>query len=190
MQEQFHDNKVFEDVVFPGGNAVKREFEKCTFKNCNLSGCDFSNSIFNECIFSGCNLAGIKLKGTSVQDVSFKNCKVIGVNFSECKDFMFSVGFENSVLNYAVFSGKKMAKTKFLKTSLKDVDFSGAELMSAVFKECDMLGAVFNRTFLQKADFTEAYNYAIDPELNMLKGAMFALDGLPGLLTKYDIDIV
>ncbi|MES2767084.1 MAG: pentapeptide repeat-containing protein [Bacteroidota bacterium] len=190
MQDQYHNNKVFEDVVFPGGNAVKREFEKCTFKNCNLTGCDFSNSIFIDCTFFGCNLASLKLKGASIQNITFKNCKVIGVNFSECKEFMFSVSFENSVLNYAVFSGRKMAKTKFLKTSLKDVDFSGTELMSAVFKECDMLGAVFNRTFLQKADFTEAYNYAIDPELNTIKGAKFALDGLPGLLMKYDIDVM
>ncbi len=190
MESQFHDNKVFEDIVFAGGAAKGREFEKCTFKNCNLSGSDFSQSVFSECVFIGCNLAGIKLRDTSVKDVIFKNCKVLGVNFSQCADFLFSVGFEKSVLNYAAFTGKKMSKTKFLQCSLKDSDFSGTDLTHAVFDNCDLQGAVFNKAILKSTDFTTSYSYMLDPELNMMKGAKFSLDGLPGLLTKYDIEIM
>lgn len=189
MQAQIHHNKVFEDIIFAGKQAKGREFEKCTFKSCNLTGGDFSHSIFSECVFVACNLAGIKLDNASLKDVTFKNCKVIGVNFSKCTDFLFSVTFEKSVLNYGVFTGKKMSKTKFLHCSLKDSEFSGTDLTQAVFDNCDLQGAVFNKSVLKSTDFTTSYSFMLDPELNIMKGAKFSLDGLPGLLTKYDIEI-
>jgi uncharacterized protein YjbI with pentapeptide repeats len=59
----------------------------------------------------------------------------------------------------------------------------------AVFKNCDLLNTSFMQTNLEKADFRTAINYSFDPELNKIKKAKFSLDGLPGLLMKYNIDI-
>jgi hypothetical protein len=42
---------------------------------------------------------------------------------------------------------------------------------------------------LEKADFTTAYNFQIDPDLNRVAGAKFALQSLPALLTKYKLRI-
>ena len=48
----------------------------------------------------------------------------------------------------------------------------------------------FNRTNLEKADLSSATNFAIDPENTRIKNAKFSLDGLPGLLGRYQIKIV
>jgi uncharacterized protein YjbI with pentapeptide repeats len=83
----------------------------------------------------------------------------------------------------------KMKKTVFLRCQLRGVDFSGADLGSASFDGCDLADAVFEGTGLEKADLRGAFNYAIDLEKNKVKKARFAMEGVRGLLGKYDIII-
>ena len=187
MEKFHHLKKTFEKINY-AGNAVKnREFEACSFLQCDLSESNFSNSQFTDCRFIGCNLANIKLGNATLGTLSFKECKLIGVNFSECSDFLFSVCFENCLLDYASFANKKMPKTSFLHSSLKGTDFSNANLSFAQFDNTDLAGAVFDRTNLTAANFTTALNFTIDPELNQLKKARFSRWSLGGLLTKYGL---
>jgi len=113
----------------------------------------------------------------------------MGIRFDECRDFLFNVSFTDSMLDYTWFINKKLHKTKFSGCSIRDANFSGADLTKAVFVNCDLSGSVFDRTNLQQSDFTSAYNYTMDPEINMLKGAKFSSEGLAGLLHKYNIKI-
>jgi len=69
------------------------------------------------------------------------------------------------------------------------VDLTECDLASAVFDHCDLAGATFENTILEKADLRTSFNYSIDPERNRVKKAKFSLQGLPGLLNKYDIEI-
>jgi fluoroquinolone resistance protein len=184
-----HEGKLFEKINYSGKEVKNREFEQCTFKDCDLSNSIFTHNRFTECVFIGCNLSMTKLGGSSLRDVTFKQCKLLGVNFSECEDFLFSVRFESCILDYASFMKKKMTKTKFIDTSLKHVVFSNANLSNAVFDNSDLADAVFNGTDLKEADFRTASNYMIDPELNAIKKAKFSLHGISGLLTKYGIRI-
>jgi uncharacterized protein YjbI with pentapeptide repeats len=82
-----------------------------------------------------------------------------------------------------------MPKTIFISSRLKDTDLAEADLSSAVFTDCDLEGAIFENTNLEKADFQTAINFVIDPESNKIKGAKFTAGGLPGLLTKYQLEI-
>ena len=52
-----------------------------------------------------------------------------------------------------------------------------------------MAGATFDNSNLEKVDFTTAFNFSIDPEINRIKKAKFSLAGVLGLLNKYDIII-
>ncbi|WP_237702550.1 pentapeptide repeat-containing protein [Bizionia argentinensis] len=92
-------------------------------------------------------------------------------------------------MDYSTFFGAKFKKTHFIKCSLKEVDFSESNLSAAVFKNTDLMGARFSKTNLEKTDFRSAKNFAIDPELNMLKKAKFSALQLEGLLHKYQLDI-
>ena len=188
--ESTHFEKTFEDISYVEKVIKGREFEACTFKKCDFSNSNFSHNQFLECRFEHCNLSMMKLNGTALQDAKFSHCKLLGINFSECQDFLFSVQFDSCILDYSIFQGKKMVKTKFIKSSLKEVSFVQAGLADCVFDHSDLNGAIFNGTDLTGANFTTALNYSMDPELNTLKKARFSLDGLPGLLVKYKIKVV
>ena len=72
---------------------------------------------------------------------------------------------------------------------MSQVDFTNSEASEAIFDQCDLSAAIFSNTILQKADFSSALNFSIDPEANVLKNATFSKDNLAGLLTKYRISI-
>jgi hypothetical protein len=51
------------------------------------------------------------------------------------------------------------------------------------------LDAKFENTNLEKADFRTAFNYSFNPDLNQIKKAKFAVQGLAGLLLHHQIMI-
>ncbi|MES2627690.1 MAG: pentapeptide repeat-containing protein [Bacteroidota bacterium] len=189
MEEQLHQDKTFEKISYVGKTVHKREFENCEFRNCDFSTTDFSWNRFTDCVFTDCNLSNIKLESTRLGGCTFTNCKMLGIHFVECEDFMFKVTFINCMLDYSSFMFKKLAKTLFKECSLRGVGFGGCNLSQAVFDKSELDGAVFRETDLTGANFTSARNYIIHPESNTIKGAKFSIFGLPGLLEGYDIQI-
>ncbi|WP_413998824.1 pentapeptide repeat-containing protein [Flavobacterium sp. W1B] len=189
MEDLIHIQKTFEKVIFINKKVSNREFEDCVFKNCDFSNSDFSNNTFMDCEFIDCNLSLTELGGTSLKTVNFTNCKLLGIQFNNCADFMFAVSFKECILDYSSFANKKIPKTKFNNCSLKEASFIGSNLSNSVFENCNLDNAIFNDTQLKEVNFVTAYNYIIDPELNPMKKAKFSAQGIPGLLDKYDIKI-
>ncbi|HQQ98399.1 MAG TPA: pentapeptide repeat-containing protein [Cyclobacteriaceae bacterium] len=165
------------------------EYENCVFTGCDLSNSNLSGFIFIDCAFIGCNLSLIKLNNTALREVKFRDCKLLGLRFDTCHDFGLSFSFEGCQLNHSVFYRKKIIKTSFINCQLHGVDFTEADLTTAVFDFCDLSQAVFDRSILEKVDFRTALNYTIDPEANRIRKARFSLSGISGLLGKYDINI-
>jgi uncharacterized protein YjbI with pentapeptide repeats len=189
MENPIHINTTFEKVNAIAKKINHREFEGCIFKNCDFSNSDFSYNTYIDCEFIDCNLSMLQLTNSSLKTVLFKNCKVLGIQFQSCDDFLFNVRFEDCVLDYSSFANKKMTKTNFTNCSLKEVTFIGTNLSFSVFENCNLDGAIFNETQLAAVNFTTAYNYKIDPEFNPMKKAKFTTQGIIGLLDKYDIKI-
>jgi len=190
MQATIYDNQTFEGATYAAETVKGIEFHDCVFKKSDFSNSGFLHCKFIDCTFEGCNLSMMKLDGTTLNNAVFKQCKILGVNFTPCQDFLFTVRFESCMLDYTSFMGKKMLKTFFIKTSLKEASFTGANLAGSVFDDTDLMDAVFNQTDLTGVNFTTAYNYIFDPELNIMRKAVFSLNGVPGLLSKYGIKIV
>ena len=189
MQQTSFQDETFEKADFTAACTFGEEYENCRFLHCDFSGADISNITFAECEFISCNLSTVKTAGTSLRDARFKDCKLMGIHFHTCNDFLFSVEFENCLLNMSSFFKLPMKKTSFTGCSLREVDFSETDLSEAKFDQCDFLGAFFDHTRLEKADFRTAFNYMIDPENNRIKGAKFSAAGISGLLSRYQIDI-
>src|SRR5476651_2363658 len=135
MQSLIHENQVFEDKSYAEETVKGQEFADCTFKKCDFSNSEFLNCKFIDCVFEHCNLSMMKPDGSTLNNAVFKHCKILGVNFSRCQDFLFTVRFESCILDYSSFMEKKMLKTHFIKTSLKEVSFSGANLAGSVFDD-------------------------------------------------------
>lgn len=188
------DQPLFEDTVFTrescsAGQLIQGEYAYCEFVQLDLSNRDLSGFHFVECIFRDCNLGMIKLHQSVLNTVKFTGCKLVGLHFEDCNKVLFSVSFSHCQLDLSSFFELKMKKTTFLHCSLRETDFTGTELSAAVFDHCDCTRAVFENTVLEKADFTTAVNYTIDPERNRIRKARFGTEGLSGLLHKYDLDI-
>lgn len=189
MENLINIHTTFEKVIAIDTKINNREFEGCIFKNCDFSNSDLAYNTFIDCDFIDCNLSMTKLNNTSLKTVQFTNCKLLGIQFHTCDDFLFHVGFEECILDYSSFANKKMLKTKFVNCSLKEVTFIGTNLSNSVFENCNLAGAIFNDTQLKEVNFLTAYNYKIDPEFNPMKKAKFSTGGIQGLLEKYDIKI-
>jgi fluoroquinolone resistance protein len=185
-----HDDKVFNAQSLTGQTTRGGEFNNCTFKKCDLKESEFAQAKFIDCVFEDCDLSMMKWDRSTLNNAVFKSCKILGVNFSQCADFLFAVEFDACILDYSSFMGKKMLKTKFIKSSLKETTFTQADLSGSVFDECNLLETVFRQTNLTSVNFSTAYNFIIDPELNTLNKAIFATHSLPGLLHKYNLKIV
>lgn len=189
MEEYIYVHQTFEKENYFGKRITDREFDGCIFKNCDFSNCDFSGTVFLDCQFIDCNLGMMTVIKSGFKTVFFKTCKVLGIQFHDCDDFLFNVHFEDCNLDYSSFARKKMPKTKFINSSLREVSFIAADLTGSEFVNVNLERAVFNETQLKDVDFTTAYNYSIDPEFNPMKKAKFSVQGIPGLLDKYDIKI-
>ncbi|MGZ3920588.1 MAG: pentapeptide repeat-containing protein [Bacteroidia bacterium] len=183
------ENKTFERIDFTVNRLEIAEYEKCNFINCNFSNTNLSQIYFSECCFTGCNMSVAILSKTSLRNIKFKDCKLLGLHFHNCNEFLFSVAFENCILNLSSFFKLKLKKTKFINCSLHEVDFTQADLSESLFDNCDFSNAIFDDTRLEKADLRTSYNYSLDPELNYIKKAKFSTHGISGLLHKYDIVI-
>lgn len=184
-----HFDQTFEKIDFTTTAFTKGEYEGCTFLHCTFAETSLSGSSFAECEFAGCNLSLSKLAHTSLKDVRFNDCKLMGVRFENCNAFLFEVAFDRCMLNLSSFYKRNLKKARFNHCSLREVDFAEADLSMAVLNDCDLAGAMFDRTLLEKADLRTAVNYIINPELNRMTKAKVSVAGLPGLLQQYNLDI-
>lgn len=189
MASNYFIEEIFEKIDYKEVPLVKGEFEKCHFIHCDFSGNNFSEMRFWECKFSHCNMSLVKFNRTALQQINFSNCKMLGLAFDLCNEFGFSLGFDGCTLNHSSFYKVNLKKTSFKNSLLHEVDFTECNLNGAVFEQCDLLRSTFFHANLEKADLRTSYNYSIDPETNRIKKAKFSLEGVTGLLDKYDLDI-
>lgn len=189
MDVPLTEDRVFEKIDFTAAPLKTGEYDNCFFLNCNFSETDLSGFKFTGCRFAGCNLSLVKFDKTVLSDSVFKDCKMLGVRFDLCSNFILSFSFDNCTLNHCSFYGIKIKKTLFKNSQLQEVDFTDCDLTGSVFDNCDLKSALFENTVLEKADLRGSFNYAIDPERNKIKKARFSLAGVVGLLDKYDINI-
>ena len=188
MIPPIEEDKTFTKItaagIAPGGT-----FENCTFKGCDFSYADLSGRVFSDCLFEDCNLSLATVDNTGLQNVRFRHCKLSGVNFTKSQDFLLEMHFDGCMLDNAVFFRKKNKKANFTDCSMVETDFTEADLTDAKFNNCNLNRAFFSQTILKNADFRTSYNFTIDPDSNFIKKARFSVQGLPGLLAKYDIRI-
>lgn len=189
MIEKSNYDKTYKQIDFSKFNLAGIEFDNCQFLDCSFLNCNLGDTDFLECQFENCNFITTKTANTGFKDVKFKGCKLVGLDFSMCNNFLFEVEFESSQLDYALFSKKNMRKTRFIKCSVKEADFSETNLTEATFENSDLTGSFFDRCNLEKTDFRAAANFNIDPDKNRMKGAKFASTELAGLLSKYGLKI-
>jgi fluoroquinolone resistance protein len=88
--QKFQQQKITA-TLFPLG-----EYEACQFIDCDFSNFDLSGYVITNCVFTGCNLSMCHLKKTALRESVFKTCKLTGLRFDQCNEFLFSAEFDTS----------------------------------------------------------------------------------------------
>jgi fluoroquinolone resistance protein len=104
-----------------------------------------------------------------MQHVEFTDCKLQGIQWSHCSNFLFEAAFTRCILNFCSFIQKKMQKTMFTECRLEEVDFTETDISESIFDRCDLARALFQDTNLTNVDFTTSYDYVLNPEENTIK---------------------
>lgn len=185
----YFQETTFKQINFYDEKPEPGEYENCIFSECDFSNTDISELNFIDCEFKICNLSMAKMDNTIFNEVVFKDCKMLGMQFENCNDLLLFISFYNCTLDHSSFHGLNLKTTLFKNCKLHNADFTGTGLFKSVFENCDLQNAVFINANLQKSDFRQSYNYIIDPEINRIQKAKFDLPGVFGLLAKYDISI-
>lgn len=189
MERVYEQDKQFDGIDYNTRQLPTGDYENCSFTNCNFAKTTLLKNTFIDCKFDNCNLSSANINGTSFQETSFTNCKMMGLRFEDCNQFLLTVTFINCILNFSTFYKVKLKNTRFSNCSLQEVDFTETDLTATDLGNCNLLQAVFDNTILEKADLRTAVNFSIDPERNKLKKAKFSATTLSGLLDKYDLII-
>lgn len=177
----------FYNQTFQNTRPELGDYESCRFVNCDMSEMDLSDYSFTDCEFEGCNLSMAIFKNTSVKQVLFNHCKMLGVNLSVVNPFLVAMNFEHCILNLASFYKLKLKGTRFIHCQMHETDFVEADLSMASFESTDLSGARFENTNFEKCDLRYAVGYSINPNLNRLKKTRVSREGLHGFLHQVDL---
>ncbi len=184
----------FTNLVITAETLGSVEWTDCTFERCSFVGCTFAGCRLINCRFLGCDLSNVRVPDCVFSDVTFERSKVIGVDWTQTRGpqatlLLLSLDFVESVLDYANFFGLPLRGVTIARCHAHAVDFSEADLSDAVCTGTDFQDSIFLHTNLERADFTGAANYAIDPTANSVRGARFSLPEAVALLRPFGVVI-
>jgi uncharacterized protein YjbI with pentapeptide repeats len=187
--ENEYCDKIFKDLNLKQISLKSKEFDNCTFINCKLNETILQCCRFTECTFDNCDLSLLKIKDTIFNDVTIKDCKAIGIDWSSSQE-PFDINFNNSNISMSSFYKLNLKHSSIIACLAHEVDFSETNLEKANFKNTDLLNSTFDNTKLQYTDLSMAKNYLINPELNYLKKTKVSENEASSFLQFLNLDIV
>lgn len=187
-------SKIFDNVDAAGESLTEITFENCIFQQCNFSDVRFYKCKFVDCVFTGCNLSNIKVDYSKFFDTSFKESKLVGVDWTKADwprfHFTAPISFDECIINDSSFYGLGLSELVMEHCKAHDVDFRSGTFTKAKFSYTDFTNSLFMKTNLREADFSEAENYDIDIFNNEIKAARFTRLEAVRLLSGLDIELV
>jgi len=195
-QTTIKNHQEYYSKTFSHLSMIQQEIEAIEFEDCSFTECDFTEAVFNkcrfiECTFSDCNLSVIKVGQSQFTDVTFEQCKLIGVDWTRAMwsqlRLSASLEFKNCVMNDSSFFDLSLDEIKLTECKAHEMDFRNGSFCNAKFSYTDFTGSLFGKTNLSGADFTEAVNYDIDILDNKIDKAKFTRYEAVRLLNCLDV---
>jgi uncharacterized protein YjbI with pentapeptide repeats len=187
-----YEDQTIDGLALAGEEVHAKEFAACTFVDCSFLEAAFVACRFVDCDFVRCDLSLCRVEDCSFTSVKFIDSQVIGVNWTEAswpaRGLFNAIGFERCALSHSTFIGLGLRRVEMVDCLAHNTDFAEADLTQANCAGTDFEGSRFLHTDLTEADFTRATNYAIAPNLNVLRRTRFALPEAMSLL--YGLDII
>lgn len=185
--ESYNEDKVFKLLDLSNLSFSDSFFVNCIFENCTFINSVWRNTKFQSSTFTSCNINFTKLEGSFLQDVTFNECKLVGIEFYKCNKIFFCINIKQSALLNCNFSDLGMKRASFYKSRVEECYFTGTQLEEADFIDTDLKGSIFHQCKLDKADFRNSKNYFINLQVNTVKKAKFSYPEVMNLLKSFDI---
>lgn len=192
-EDEYFDVK-FTELKFEKKKLSNKIFENCLFEHCEFSETQFIGCRFIDCEFLQCNLTAMVPQNTSFSETLFSESKLLGVNWTQAKwplvHLLSPIKIFKSNISHCNFYELNLKETVIEQCKAHDVDFRGADFSNSRFVQTDLAKCLFLHTNLSCCDFTDAFNYNIDPNQNTVKGAKFSLPDALNLLEHFEIEII
>lgn len=184
----------FDKLDFSQKEIIANKYDQCVFTGCIFTKTIFQACKFYDCEFRNCDISLIKVTDSTFSNNLIESSKAIGINWAEILipsvKIYNPVEFVKSNIDYSVFQGLDLREIQIFDCQAREVNFEDVDLSMADLRLSDFANSVFRRTNLNKANFTDAFNYSIDIQNNSLKGAIFSLPEAVSLLKLLDINLV
>ena len=187
MFESLTEDKTFSHLDLKEKDLSRLIFSGVTFETCDFSSSNWTNARFSNCRFKNCNIALVNVAGCRLEEITFEESKVTGVDFFKCEKHFFSIQLLKCRVQTCNFTDLEMKRASFQSSQLREAYFSNTNLQSANFSDTDLLGTLFHNANLEGANFQGARNYSIDPRTNRIKKAKFSLPEAVSLLSCFNI---
>jgi len=174
IEETEFEDCEFNDCDFSQATFSRCKFLNCTFNRCNLSLVKIPYSHFFEVAFMDSKLVGIDWTRASWSP------------FNLCAE----LSFKRCLLNDASFFGLSLNELTLEECKLHEVDFREGDFTNSTMTYCDFTNSLFMRTNLKQVDFSESENYNIDILQNTVTKATFSRFAALALLEALDITLV
>jgi fluoroquinolone resistance protein len=184
---------VFNKLLQPSSELSGCEFEECEFNECDFSAATFKSCKFINCLFTGCNLSLLQIPYSFFFEVSFVECKLLGIDWTRASWPAFNldseIRFSQSILNNSSFFGLTLNGLQFDRCKLHEVDFRDGNFANSAMTSCDFSNSLFMHTNLESVDFSESFNFNIDVLQNRVAKAKFSRYEALSLLQSLGIEL-
>lgn len=170
---------IFENCIFQQCNFSATQFYKCKFVDCVFTSSNLSNIKVDYSKFLDTHFKQSKLVGVDWTKADWPRFNFAApISFSEC------------IINDSSFFGLVLSELELEHSKAHDVDFRHGNFIKAKFSYTDFTNSLFMKTNLREADFSEAENYDIDIFNNEIKAARFSRLEAVRLLNSLEIELV
>ena len=139
------EEKVFTKIDFSAIPLTGYSFFDCVFEHCIFIESIWNDAKFYSCVFNGCNVSLIKVKDCLLQNVTFNECKIVGIEFYKVNKTFFTITITQCSLLHCNFSDLFMKKISFKGSRLKECCFKNTQLEGADFTDTDLQETIFRK---------------------------------------------
>jgi uncharacterized protein YjbI with pentapeptide repeats len=182
-------------IRFTGWNMTEADLngldlQGCEFVRCRAGHANFSSSNLTQVRFLFCDFNNSKWRGTIVSSAFFQDCKLTGAQLAVANTLM-SPAFERCLLINANLRG-----LSFRRAQLDGVDFHGADLREADFRDAVLTGCSLREANVTNARFEGADLRGADlgslqlADASRFKGAIISRKQAGELLSGLGLKVV
>lgn len=119
--------------------------------------------------------------------VTFHRCKLTGIDFSPV--MVLGIDFPDNKMVYCSFLRIKIPNSNFQDSQMEESLFAGSDLRKCNFSRVAFGGSRFEDCELNQADFSDSFDFVMDPQKNRLSDAKFSADNALILLKAFKVVI-